>query len=35
MTAQQGIAAGDRQATLTVSEGGTEVAHAVLYTFVK
>ncbi|MGE5116911.1 MAG: S8 family serine peptidase [Betaproteobacteria bacterium] len=35
MVAQQGIAGGDRQAKLSISEGGAEVAHAILYTFVK
>jgi uncharacterized membrane protein len=35
MSAEKGAAAGDRQAWLRVSAGGTEVAHAALYTFVK
>jgi minor extracellular serine protease Vpr len=35
MTASKGSAAGDRQAILRVSAGGTEVAHAAVYALVK
>jgi minor extracellular serine protease Vpr len=35
MSAVQGAAGGDHQAWLTVSVGGTEVAHAAVYTFIK
>jgi minor extracellular serine protease Vpr len=35
MSAAQGAGGGDHQAILRVSSGGTEVAHAALYTFVK
>jgi hypothetical protein len=35
MTAAKGAAAGDHSAKLAVSTGGAEVAHAVLYTFIK
>jgi minor extracellular serine protease Vpr len=35
MTAAQGSSSGDHAATLRVSTGGTEVAHAVLYTLIK
>jgi hypothetical protein len=35
MTAVQGAAAGSKQANLKIAVGTTEVAHAVLYTFVK
>jgi len=35
MTAAQGAPAGSKQAKLVISVGATEVAHAVLYTFVK
>jgi hypothetical protein len=35
MDAVQGAAPGDHQATLTVSVGGSEVAHAAVYTFIK
>jgi minor extracellular serine protease Vpr len=35
MTADKGAGAGDHQATLRVSQAGTEVAHAAVYTFVK
>jgi minor extracellular serine protease Vpr len=35
MSAAQGAGSGDHQAILRVSSGGTEVAHAALYTFVK
>jgi hypothetical protein len=35
MTAAQGAPAGSKQATLEVSVGATQIAHAVLYTLVK
>ena len=35
MTASQGAAKGDHSAKLAVSSGGAEVAHAVVYTFIK
>jgi minor extracellular serine protease Vpr len=35
MSAAQGAGSGDHQAILRVSSGGSEVAHAALYTFVK
>ncbi len=35
MAADKGASVGDHYATLRVSTGGTEVAHAVVYTFVK
>jgi minor extracellular serine protease Vpr len=35
MSADQGAAKGDHSALLTVTSGGTQVAHSVLYTFVK
>jgi hypothetical protein len=35
MTAVKGAAAGDHAAKLAVSVAGTEVAHAVVYTFIK
>jgi minor extracellular serine protease Vpr len=35
MTAAKGAAAGDHQATLRISRGGTEVAHAAVYAFIK
>jgi len=35
MSADKGAAFGDHQATLTVSSGGTEVAHAAVYVFIK
>jgi subtilisin family serine protease len=35
MTAAKGATAGSKQATLVISDGATEVARAVLYTFVK
>ncbi len=35
MSAEKGALAGDHQATLTISSGGSEVAHAAVYTFVK
>lgn len=35
MTASKGAALGDHYATLTVGRDGTQVAHAVVYTFVK
>jgi minor extracellular serine protease Vpr len=35
MSAAQGASAGDHQATLRVFSGGTEIAHAVVYTLVK
>jgi hypothetical protein len=35
MIAAKGASAGDHQATLRVFSGGTEIAHAVVYTFVK
>ncbi len=35
MTAGKAASAGDHQATLTIVSGGTEVAHAVVYTFIK
>jgi subtilisin family serine protease len=35
MSAAQGASAGSKKAKLAISVGGTEVAHAVLYTFVK
>ena len=35
MSAAKGASAGDHQATLRVFSGGTEIAHAVVYTFVK
>ena len=35
MSAAQGATAGDHQATLTVSNGANEVAHAGVYTFIK
>jgi minor extracellular serine protease Vpr len=35
MTAEKGASLGDHQAILRVSAGGTEVAHAVVYTLVK
>jgi minor extracellular serine protease Vpr len=35
MTAEKGASFGDHQAMLRVSAGGTEVAHAVVYTLVK
>ena len=35
MSAAQGASPGDHQATLRVFSGGTEIAHAVVYTFIK
>jgi hypothetical protein len=35
MTADKGAAAGGHQATLSVSAGGSEVAHAAVYTLIK
>ena len=35
MSAAQGSSPGDHQATLRVFSGGTEIAHAVVYTFIK
>lgn len=35
MSAEKGALAGDHQATLTISSGGSEVAHAAVYTFIK
>ena len=35
MAAGQGIAAGNRQGILRVSSGGTEIAHAAVYAFIK
>ena len=35
MTAAKGAAAGDHQATLRITRGGTEVAHAAVYAFIK
>jgi subtilisin family serine protease len=35
MAAQRGASLGDKRAKLAISSGGTEVAHAVLFTFVK
>jgi minor extracellular serine protease Vpr len=35
MTANRGIAGGNRQGILRVSSGGTEIAHAAIYAFVK
>lgn len=35
MTAVQGAAGGDHSATLSIANGGTQVAHGVVYTFVK
>jgi len=35
MTASQGIPAGNRQGILRVSAGGTEIAHAAIYAFIK
>jgi len=35
MSADQGASLGDHQATLRVLSGGSEIGHAVLYTFVK
>jgi len=35
MNAAKGASAGDHQATLTLSQSGTEVAHAVVYTLIK
>jgi len=35
MTAAKGAAAGDHQATLRISRGGAEVAHAAVYAFIK
>jgi subtilisin family serine protease len=35
MTAAKGAAFGDRNATLSIAAGGTQVAHAAAYTFVK
>jgi subtilisin family serine protease len=35
MQANRGGAAGDHQAWLTVSSGGTEIAHAAVYTFIR
>lgn len=35
MTADKGASLGDHYATLRVSTGGSEVAHAVIYTFIK
>ena len=35
MSESKGAPAGDKQAVLSVSSGGSEIAHAVLYTFVK
>jgi hypothetical protein len=35
MSAVKGASGGDHFATLRVSRGGTEVAHAIVYTFVK
>ncbi|MBI1855473.1 MAG: S8 family serine peptidase [Chloroflexi bacterium] len=35
MSSIKGAAAGDHQATLTISNDGTEVAHAAVYTFIK
>jgi minor extracellular serine protease Vpr len=35
MIAAQGASPGDHQATLRVFSGGTEIAHAVVYTFIK
>jgi hypothetical protein len=35
MSADKSAAGGDHSAKFTVSAGGTEVAHAVVYTFIK
>jgi subtilisin family serine protease len=35
MNADKGSAAGDRQGTLRISSGGTEIAHAAVYTLIK
>jgi len=35
MNALKGASAGDHQTTLRVFSGGTEIAHAVVYTLVK
>ena len=35
MNADKGIAAGDRQGTLRISSGGTEIAHAAVYALIK
>jgi len=35
MSAAQGAAVGGKQAFLSVSAGGTEVAHAALFTWIK
>jgi minor extracellular serine protease Vpr len=35
MSAAQGASGGDHQATLRVFSGGTEIAHAVVYTLIK
>lgn len=35
MSAAKGSSAGDHQAILRVFSGGTEIAHAVVYTLVK
>jgi minor extracellular serine protease Vpr len=35
MTAGRGVAAGNRQGILRVSSGGTEIAHAAIYAFIK
>jgi hypothetical protein len=35
MTAAKRATAGDHEAVLRVTQGGTEVAHAVVYTLVK
>jgi len=35
MTAAQGIAAGSRQGILRISSGGTEIAHAAVFVFIK
>ena len=35
MSAEKGAALGGHQATLTISSGSSEIAHAVVYTFVK
>jgi len=35
MSVEKGVAFNDHQATLTVSSGGTQVAHAAVYVFIK
>jgi hypothetical protein len=35
MNADKGSAAGDRQGTLRISSGGTEIAHAAVYALIK